>query len=112
MPVGTHSCWERHEQERLARVRLRQPLWPHQLEAVASDSVITCIAAARRTGKTTTAEVMAMYTAFSKHGARQHHHHGDLRHHIPKHQAASALTRLVETETAGAEALSVGSSAA
>ena len=33
-------------------------------------------------------------------------------HHIPKHQAASALTRLVETETAGAEALSVGSSAA
>jgi hypothetical protein len=48
-----------------ARQVLRQPLWPHQLEAVASHSFITCIAAARRTGKTTTAEVMAMYTAFS-----------------------------------------------
>lgn len=68
-----------------AKQVLRQPLWPHQLEAVASDSVITCIAAARRTGKTTTAEVMAMYTAFSKHGARQHHHHGDLR---PPHSEA------------------------
>ncbi len=48
-----------------AKQVLRQPLWPHQLAAADSDAFITCIAAARRTGKTTAAEVMAMYTAFS-----------------------------------------------
>src|SRR5436309_2612820 len=42
---------------------LRQPLWPHQLEAVASERFITSIAAARRTGKTTLAETMAIHTA-------------------------------------------------
>ncbi len=48
-----------------AKQVLRQPLWPHQLAAADSEPFITCIAAARRTGKTTAAEVMAMYTAFS-----------------------------------------------
>lgn len=30
---------------------LRQPLWPHQVEAAESDAFITTIAAARRTGR-------------------------------------------------------------
>lgn len=49
---------------------LRQPLWPHQLEAAASERFITNIAAARRTGKSTLAEVMAMWTAFSNRGCK------------------------------------------
>lgn len=44
---------------------LRLPLWPHQRELVESDAFITTVAAARRTGKTEGAEILAMHTAFS-----------------------------------------------
>ncbi len=43
---------------------LRQPLWDHQLDAAQSESFIAVVAAARRTGKTEMAEVLAMWTAF------------------------------------------------
>jgi hypothetical protein len=43
---------------------LKQPLWPHQVQAAESDAFITAIAAARRTGKSTLAEVLAIWTAF------------------------------------------------
>src|SRR5688572_576433 len=43
---------------------LRRPLWPHQVEAAQLDRFITAIAAARRTGKTTLAETLAIWTAF------------------------------------------------
>jgi hypothetical protein len=49
---------------------LRQPLWDHQVEAAESDAFITVIAAARRTGKTTMAEVLAMWTAFRERGVK------------------------------------------
>lgn len=49
---------------------LHRPLWPHQQEAAASDSFITTIAAARRTGKTTLIETLAAWTAFREAGAR------------------------------------------
>jgi hypothetical protein len=42
---------------------LRQPLWPHQVEAAESRAFITSIAAARRTGKTVLAETLAVWTA-------------------------------------------------
>lgn len=44
---------------------LGAPLWPHQIEAAESDAFITAIAAARRTGKTTLAEKLAMHSAFA-----------------------------------------------
>jgi hypothetical protein len=44
---------------------LREPLWDHQRELADSDAFITTVAAARRTGKTATAEKKAMHTAFS-----------------------------------------------
>lgn len=50
------------------RVVLRLRLWPHQIEASASDAFITAIAAARRTGKTTMAEALAIWTAFAHPG--------------------------------------------
>lgn len=40
-------------------------LWPHQIEAAESDVFITAVAAARRTGKTSIAEVLAMHSAFA-----------------------------------------------
>lgn len=43
---------------------LRQPLWPHQLEAARAAASVTTIAAARRTGKTTLVETLAIWTAF------------------------------------------------
>ena len=42
---------------------LRRPLWPHQLAAADTDAFVTVIAAARRTGKTTLSEDLAIYTA-------------------------------------------------
>src|SRR4051794_4724806 len=42
---------------------LHRPLWPHQIEAAQTDAFITVIAAARRTGKTTFAETLAIWTA-------------------------------------------------
>jgi hypothetical protein len=56
--------------ERFSAEVLKEPLWPHQLEAASSDAFITCIAAARRTGKTTLAEHMAIYTAFANRAAK------------------------------------------
>jgi hypothetical protein len=56
--------------ETFAERVLRRPLWPHQLEAAHTDRFITCIAAARRTGKSTLAEVLAIHTAFSNAGCR------------------------------------------
>jgi hypothetical protein len=49
---------------------LRRPLWPHQVEAVNSPAFVVTIAAARRTGKTVLAEVMAMHTAFANRGCK------------------------------------------
>jgi Terminase large subunit, T4likevirus-type, N-terminal len=49
---------------------LRRRLWPHQVEAATSEAFITAIAAARRTGKTVTAETLAMHTAFANRGCR------------------------------------------
>jgi hypothetical protein len=43
---------------------LRRPLWPHQLEAAASDRFITSIAKARRTGGTTLVETLAAHACF------------------------------------------------
>jgi hypothetical protein len=43
---------------------LRQPLWPHQIEAAAADAFITVIPAARRTGKTELAENLSLWTMF------------------------------------------------
>lgn len=40
-------------------------LWPHQVEAADSEAFVTAVAAARRVGKTTLAEVMACHAAFS-----------------------------------------------
>lgn len=48
-----------------SREVLGSPLWPHQIEAAESDAFITAIAAARRTGKTTLAEKLAMHSAFA-----------------------------------------------
>jgi hypothetical protein len=56
--------------ETFAERVLRRPLWSHQLEAAHTDRFITCIAAARRTGKSTLAEVLAIHTAFSNAGCR------------------------------------------
>jgi hypothetical protein len=53
-----------------SRKVLGRPLWPHQLEAAASERFITTIAAARRTGKTVLAESMAVHTAFANAGSR------------------------------------------
>ncbi|MDP8908851.1 MAG: terminase family protein [Chloroflexota bacterium] len=50
------------------RVVLRLRLWPHQVEAAQADAFITAIAAARRTGKTTLAEALAIHTAFAHPG--------------------------------------------
>lgn len=47
---------------------LRRPLWAHELEAARSEAFITTIAAARRTGKTTTIETLAMWAAFRERG--------------------------------------------
>ena len=44
---------------------LRRPLWPHQAEVAKSKKFITVIAKARRTGGTTLAETIAIFTAFS-----------------------------------------------
>src|SRR4051812_29257079 len=44
---------------------LGQPLWPHQQELVESEAFISVVAAARRVGKSTTAEILAIHTAFS-----------------------------------------------
>lgn len=41
---------------------LKQPLWPHQVEAAASKAFVTTVAAARRTGKSTLAETLAIWT--------------------------------------------------
>lgn len=49
---------------------LRRPLWAHQIEAAKADRFITAIAAARRTGKTTLAETLAMWTAFRERNVR------------------------------------------
>jgi hypothetical protein len=48
-----------------ARRVLKQPLWRHQLELAECDKFIVAVAAARRTGKSWCAQVMAMHTAFS-----------------------------------------------
>lgn len=56
--------------EAFAQGVLRRPLWSHQLEAARSDRFVTTLAAARRTGKTTLAEAMAMHTAFSTRGSK------------------------------------------
>ncbi len=48
---------------------LHQPLWPHQIKAAESKAFVTTVAAARRTGKTEMAEVLAMHTAFSNRDA-------------------------------------------
>src|SRR5438445_694106 len=47
-----------------ARV-VKTRLWPHQRELVESTAFITTVAAARRTGKTEAAEILAMHVAFS-----------------------------------------------
>ena len=49
---------------------LRRPLWAHQAEAALSQAFITVIAAARRTGKTSLIETLAIWTAFSNAGCR------------------------------------------
>lgn len=49
---------------------LRQPLWPHQIEAAESDAFIRVIAAARRTGKSTLAEAEAIWTAMRERNVR------------------------------------------
>ena len=49
---------------------LKTPLWPHQLDLAESPAFITTVAAARRTGKSTVAQVMAMHTAFSYRNAK------------------------------------------
>jgi hypothetical protein len=49
---------------------LRRPLWDHQVEAAKSRKFITVIAKARRTGGTTLAETLAIFTAFSNRGCR------------------------------------------
>ncbi|MFN8131640.1 MAG: terminase family protein [Solirubrobacteraceae bacterium] len=49
---------------------LRQPLWPHQVEAARAGAFITAIAAARRTGKTTLIETLAAWTCFREPGVR------------------------------------------
>ncbi|HEX5527222.1 MAG TPA: DEAD/DEAH box helicase family protein [Solirubrobacterales bacterium] len=56
--------------ETFAERVLRRPLWPHQLEAANTATFITIIAAARRTGKTSLAETLAIWTAFSNRGCR------------------------------------------
>jgi hypothetical protein len=43
---------------------LHRPLWPHQEQAASSDTFVTVVAAARRTGKTTLIETLAAWTAF------------------------------------------------
>ncbi len=43
---------------------LRQPLWPHQIEAAEAGAFITVIPAARRTGKTELAENLSLWTMF------------------------------------------------
>lgn len=49
---------------------LRRPLWGHQLEAADAVAFITTIAAARRTGKTSLVETLAIWTAFGHRGCR------------------------------------------
>jgi hypothetical protein len=44
---------------------LKQPLWPHQVELAESTAFISTVAAARRVGKSTVAQVLAMWTAFT-----------------------------------------------
>ena len=44
-------------------------LWPHQVEAASSEAFVTVIAAARRTGKTTLIELLAMWTAMRDSGS-------------------------------------------
>lgn len=56
--------------ETFAERVLRRPMWPHQIEAAHSERFITCVAAARRTGKSVLAEVLATHTAFSNAGCR------------------------------------------
>jgi hypothetical protein len=51
-----------------ARRILRMDLWPHQVEAILSNAFISVVSAARRTGKTTMVEVLAIYTAFANPG--------------------------------------------
>src|SRR3954453_8966015 len=46
------------------RLLHKRPLWPHQIEAAQLPAFITAIAAARRTGKTTLAETLAVWVAF------------------------------------------------
>jgi hypothetical protein len=46
-----------------AKSVLHQPLWPHQIRAAFDQAFITVIAAARRTGKSTLAEVLSIWTA-------------------------------------------------
>jgi hypothetical protein len=48
-----------------ARRVLKQPLWDHQIELAESNRFICAVAAARRTGKSTVAQVLSMWTAFS-----------------------------------------------
>jgi Terminase large subunit, T4likevirus-type, N-terminal len=56
--------------ETFAERILRRPLWPHQIEAANSGAFITCVAAARRTGKSALAETLAIWVAFSNAGCR------------------------------------------
>ncbi|MGO8904163.1 MAG: terminase large subunit domain-containing protein [Solirubrobacteraceae bacterium] len=49
---------------------LKQPLWPHQVQLAESEKFVTACAAARRTGKSTLAQVMAAHAAFSYRNAR------------------------------------------
>jgi Terminase large subunit, T4likevirus-type, N-terminal len=63
-PPGRPSDDPREDVAVFAQRVLRQPLWPHQAEAACSTAFITAIAAARRTGKTTLIETLAMWTCF------------------------------------------------
>lgn len=51
-----------------ARRVLGVSLWPHQAEAARSGAFVTSVAAARRTGKSTLAEVLAAHAAFTHPG--------------------------------------------
>jgi hypothetical protein len=53
-----------------SRKVLGRELWPHQLEAARSTAFIVAIAAARRAGKTTLCEVLAIWTAFASAGCK------------------------------------------
>ncbi|MBA2763799.1 MAG: hypothetical protein H0U42_03835, partial [Thermoleophilaceae bacterium] len=60
----------RSDFEYFSRKVLKLKPWPHQLEAAGSEAFITTIAAARRTGKTTLAEALAIHTAFVNGGCK------------------------------------------